>query len=163
MGVGPRRPRGAEGKAARLLLQALPQFLQKRVCLKLLAMSHQAGGPETQAPEGRGDTRPGLQGQGAAARPCFCPGGAPSGPGGRPVRGRPSAAVAPANWSPLPCREAPGDSRRALPSLRGSRSYWQGSGSEVAPGGPPCPGRQLLSLSWSAGPEDTGQPRGRVC
>lgn len=55
VGVGPRRQRGPRAKPLRLLLQALPSF-SKRVCLKLLAMSHQAGGPETQAPERRGDT-----------------------------------------------------------------------------------------------------------
>lgn len=71
-------------------------------------MSHQAGGPETQVPEGRGDTRPGLQGQGAAARPCFCPGGALSGPGRRPVRGGlaqpwplPTGAPSPAGKRPV--------------------------------------------------------------
>lgn len=68
-----RRARGAEGKATCLFLQALPRFLQKRVCYKLLAMSHQTSWPETQVPEDRRNTRPGLQGQGAMARPLLLP------------------------------------------------------------------------------------------
>lgn len=71
--MGLQGPRRAEGKATCLFLEELPQFLQKRVCYKLLAMSHQTGWPETQVPEDCRDTRPSLQGLGATARPLFLP------------------------------------------------------------------------------------------